>query len=260
MKTQITHLQGYPLYETLSSLFDVLFKIIPLFLSWLLLFLIYLLMPNTRLRVWPRVIAAIIAGTLFQLWQIVFINFQIQLFHYSVVYGTFAIFPLLLIWLQFCWVIILGGAEIASAIENVIFYEKEELKETKISRIQLGFLILYHCFEAFYTSQEPLSDTQIAQKLNIPLDTTRTILETLSQGKILAAIEMKNGAHGYLPLSDPQHFTLKKIRDVLSDSLLPKISVKNSEPLKKISSILESLDQAEESATANIRFATLFAT
>jgi membrane protein len=259
LKTQIAYLPWYPLYETLNFLFEVLFRIVPLVLSWLLFFLIYFLLPNAKFRVWPRIVAAILAGSVFQLWQVIFINFQIQLFNYSVVYGSFAIFPLLLIWLQFSWLIALGGAEIAAAIENVVFYRTDEAKGNikKINFVQVGFLILYHCLQAFYSTQSPLSDVQIALKLNIPLDLTRKILEILVKGNVLATVEIKSGVVGYLPLTDPQRFTIKTIKDILTDFHV-EIAVEDSEPLRQISDILNNLDHVVENSEANMKLTALF--
>ncbi|MCE5316003.1 MAG: YihY/virulence factor BrkB family protein, partial [Parachlamydia sp.] len=70
-------------YETLldsamvknaSSHLQVMMKFIsPLLLSWLVFICIYLFVPNTKFSLWPRVVAAVVAGSLFQLWQIFYL-------------------------------------------------------------------------------------------------------------------------------------------------------------------------------------------
>lgn len=259
IKTEISHLHEYPLFKTVSFITDLIFTTLPFILSWILFFLIYVLLPNAKFRVWPRVLAAIFAGTIFQLWQIIFINFQIQLFNYGAIYGAFSIFPLLLIWLQFSWTIALFGAEIASAIENVLFYKVDEFgkNSVKASKVHIGFLILYHCLKTFYTYRLPLTDLQIAQNLSISLETTRKMLDTFVNGKILAPVEVKTGETSYLPLFDPYHFTIMNIRDIITESNRLEILVQDSEILRKISEILKNLDTVAENSSANIRITNL---
>src|ERR1700722_3943462 len=69
LKTSIANLHGNPFLEKISVYLLLGFNIAPWILSWLLFFLLYFLIPNAKLRVWPRIIAALLAGTAFQLWQ-----------------------------------------------------------------------------------------------------------------------------------------------------------------------------------------------
>ncbi|MGE5196848.1 MAG: YihY/virulence factor BrkB family protein, partial [Anaerolineae bacterium] len=93
-------LQAFPILQDIYSYFISFFKILPFILSWLLFSLLYLFTPNTRIRFKPRLFAGFLAGTLFQLWQIGYIEFQLSISSYNAVYGSFAALPLFLIWLQ----------------------------------------------------------------------------------------------------------------------------------------------------------------
>ena len=77
-----------------------LIKLIPYTLIWFLLFLFYLVFPNTTVKLKPALIAGILAGTVYQIVQLLWVKGQVYLTTYSVVYGTFAALPLFLIWLQ----------------------------------------------------------------------------------------------------------------------------------------------------------------
>jgi membrane protein len=65
------------------------------------------------------------AGTLYQIFQIGYINFQIGVARYNAIYGSFAALPLFLVWLQVSWIIVLLGAELSFAHQNVDTYEFE---------------------------------------------------------------------------------------------------------------------------------------
>lgn len=118
IRHSVEYLSEYYSIQSVGNYILLLFKFVPILLICLLFFIIYLLIPNTKMHILPRLFAALIAGSAFQLWQHLFIDFQAKIFNYSVVYGAFAIFPLFIIWLQFSWLIVLFGAEIAANLER----------------------------------------------------------------------------------------------------------------------------------------------
>jgi membrane protein len=95
-----------------SSFLLALLELFPYVLMWFLFLFIYLFLPNVRVRVRDAVVAAMIAGTAFQFWQWVYIQFQMSVSSYGAIYGSFAALPLFLIWLQVSWLIVLAGAEL----------------------------------------------------------------------------------------------------------------------------------------------------
>src|SRR5205085_7488603 len=82
---------------------------------------VYYFLPNTKVYIRSALLAGIIAGTAFQIWQWIYIRFQIGASSYGAIYGSFAALPLFLIWLQISWLILLAGAELAFEIENDLF-------------------------------------------------------------------------------------------------------------------------------------------
>lgn len=260
IKTYVTQLKTVAMLEPVSHLTLDLFKVLPLLLSCLLFFLLYILMPNTKIRVWPRLIASIIAGSAFQLWQVIYINFQIQIFSYNVVYGAFALLPLFLIWLQFSWLIALAGAEIAAHIENYRFYAKVDTEENlaKISRSELALLILYYCLRTFYEGTQPLSAIQIADKLKIPANIVQEILELLVDKGVLTFTVAGQGDVIYHPLYDPSLFRIKSICDIVDPSADFEILIENTEIVNRISTFLQNLHQIAADSEANVGLNSLF--
>lgn len=258
-KGTLASLQAYPMLETVSVYMLMLFKLLPMVLSVLLFFFLYLLIPNTAVRVWPRLIAAVIAGAAFQLWQVIYIDFQMQIFNYNVVYGTFALLPLFIIWLQFSWLIALAGAEIAAHIENDIIIDSisSDKSVRTINRKQLALLILYNCLKTFYTRSTPQSDLQLAKELKVPVNAVQNLLEILDKKGILSAVHSSTEETCYLPSSDPGTYTIKDITDSIDINNDNEFTVESSEPLSRISRFLSELDKVEQHAEANIDLKTL---
>ncbi|MDY6973367.1 MAG: YihY/virulence factor BrkB family protein, partial [Thermodesulfobacteriota bacterium] len=122
--TQINRIaENTALLSMLNPLIVLMLKMLPYCLIGILLTIIYILMPNTRVKVKSGLVAGIIAGAVFVSVQWGYINFQIVIAKYNAIYGSFAAIPLFLIWLQLSWLIVLFGAEISFAIQDVGTYE-----------------------------------------------------------------------------------------------------------------------------------------
>jgi len=121
--TQLTH--QIKLLGAISPLIFLSFKLIPYVLIWILFTIIYVLMPNTKVNLKSGLVAGIIAGTIFQIVQWGYISFQIGTAKYNAIYGSFAALPLFLMWVQISWWVVLFGAELSFANQNIGTYEYE---------------------------------------------------------------------------------------------------------------------------------------
>lgn len=105
--------------RALTLTIGILARVIPVILTCVVFFLIYFLVPNTKVHFWPALLAAVVAGVFYTLMQDGFVILQRSIFRYNRVYGSFAVLPLFLIWLQWGWQIVLYGAEIGYVAQNL---------------------------------------------------------------------------------------------------------------------------------------------
>ncbi len=97
------------------------------FLSWVLfagvivlvLTLMFKYIPGTRVHSRHAFKAALIAGLIFTLVQYLYLETQVMVAKQNAVYGVLAAIPLFMIWLNLGWTIILYGAELSYAFQNV---------------------------------------------------------------------------------------------------------------------------------------------
>ena len=73
--------------------------------------------------------------------QYLYIDLQFGITKLSAIYGTFAAVPLFIIWLQSSWIIVLLGAELSFANQNITRYEFES-DALNISNYQKRALVL----------------------------------------------------------------------------------------------------------------------
>lgn len=240
--------------EFLSSFIIFLLRLVPVVLSILLFIIIYLFIPNVQLRTKPRIIAGIIAGIAFQLWQWVYIRFQVDLSSYDAIYGTFAALPLFLIWLQVSWLIVLAGAELAAHIENEMVYQEpfEKNQQCEISQKELGILILGQTIQAFDKGEEPPTALHIAQSLGVMLMEAQEMIDILINSGILVEVVNRQGmAIGYHPSRDGRLFTLQGVRDQIDRYTGSRLAVNATPAVIEIKQSLQELDEIVQKSPAN---------
>jgi len=174
------------------GLFAGFMKIFILSLPWICIMLaltfLYIFIPNTRVRLYPALCAGIIAGALWQIVQFGYIHFQVGVARYNAIYGTFASVPIFLVWVYVSWVIVLAGAEISFACQNVRQFRglalEKDVNYTTRERAALS-VMLELCGE-YATEESRLSAEEISGKLRLPLVLIKEILDQLfSMGYIL---------------------------------------------------------------------------
>lgn len=250
LSTEITETaRGNILLEAVSPVLLFILQLFPYFLSWVLFTFVYLFMPNTQVYLRSALIAGIIGGTIFQLWQWIYIRFQIGASSYGAIYGSFAALPLFLIWLQVSWLILLAGAELAFEIENDLFRPFRHL--VPLSSKAAALLITFRCIETFVQGNPPQTDRTLAHELGISLNHLHTLLEALQRERILSAVSYRNKTIGYQPARAIESITFSKVCNAIDKSHDILASVEDSAPLKKIQAYMTYTDKILEESANN---------
>lgn len=250
ISAQVTDIfPNYPILREISPFILTLIKFAPYLLGWILFTFIYLFMPNTRPQFVPRLFAGLVAGTLFQLWQRAYFEFQSSISNYNAVYGSFAALPLFLIWMQVNYMIFLYGAEIASHIENEMgaTVSKERII---VGPKVLAFYILQRMANGFIKGQKPQTSAMLAKELGIPLYKMKEMLQLLEERGVIGEITTRpQRAETYQLLINPELLTLAKISALIDAHYETSVPVKSSAALQQcISSYKQLIDQEETSA------------
>lgn len=86
------------------------------FLNWLMLVLLYGMVPNRFVPLRHAMLGALFGVVLLTGARMAFALYVDMARSYELIYGAFATFPILLLWLQLVWLIILFGAEFTAAL------------------------------------------------------------------------------------------------------------------------------------------------
>ncbi len=225
------------MFQMITPFLQSSFKLIPYVLIWLVFTLLYMVMPNTKVNFKYALIAGIISGTVFQFIQWGYIHFQIGVTKFSALYGTFAALPLFLVWLQISWLIVLLGAEISFAYQNVDKYEFEadSLQISNHNKRILSLLISHYVVKIFDKGDAPPVSMHIGNELGIPIRLVRDILYDLVQAKILVETLTDSPKEaGYLPAIDINKITIQMVSQRLDDIGSESFHIDDSKAYAKI--------------------------
>lgn len=197
--------------NTVKQLIIISIKFVPFISTWLLFFFVYMVMPNTRVKIRSALLAGIIAGTFFQLFQWGYIEFQVGVSRSNAIYGSFASIPMFITWLYFSWTIVLIGAEISYSIQNVTHFEGQQ-KTRNISheqRMLYHLHIIHLIVKRFKNGEDAPSLAEISHKLDIPAPMCRSVADhSIRAGLIVESIEPKTKEGIFTPAIDISKLTL----------------------------------------------------
>ncbi|MDR3189329.1 MAG: YihY/virulence factor BrkB family protein [Prevotellaceae bacterium] len=198
-------------YPYVAPIVKLGFKSLSYVLLWLVFTFVYVAMPYTKVRLAPALVAGVIAGTLFHLVQNFYIYSQVMVSNYSAIYGSFAAVPLFLLWAQASWLILLFGAELSFATQNVQHYEYgANTQSLSMRERKLLALLIVRCIVGnFAAGSKPMGSSEIAAALNISVRITRDILFGLIQcGVVSETVTSDPKVTAYQPAMDIHAITV----------------------------------------------------
>lgn len=197
-----------------------LFKLVPYVLMVLAFTFLYLIMPNTKVDVRSAVISGAIIGVIFQVWQWIFVTFQVGASQYGAVYGSFAALPLFLIWLQTSWIIVLIGCELSYSIQNVHLYATDRSIDKISPRLQkrVALLIMTSIIKDFVSGRPAKTTLQWSEELRISQRMFLFVSGKLQKVGLLAEIKSDSAdSPVFIPAMDVNSISVTTIWDRLDN-------------------------------------------
>jgi membrane protein len=234
---------------------STLVKLAPYVITWLTLTVLFIIMPNAKVRFLPALISGIIAGTILQVIQFLYIDLQLGITRLNAIYGSFAAVPLFIIWLQSSWIVVLLGAEISFANQNISRYELETdaLNISNYHKRALVLMIMQMIIRNFSLGDKPISASYIGANLKIPVRLARDILQDLSNANLVSVIhENEEKERFYQPAIDINKLTVSFVFSRLDKKGNEKIMVIRNKDYEKITTMLDKFDKLIAKSDSNI--------
>jgi len=244
--TQVTKIvQEISLLGFFSPIIFFLIKLIPYVLIWLLLTLLYMIMPNTKVSFRSGLLAGIIAGTLFVLLQWGYVKFQVGVSRYNAIYGSFAALPLFVMWLQISWLIVLFGSEISFANQNVEKYEYESdaLNLSPFNKRILILLVMHRIVKNFQIGKHPYTAKELSLHLEIPIRLVREALYLLKESRLIVeTVTREEKLTAFQPAIDIQQISISGVMKSLDHTGINKLMAAESPVQQKLTDTLQAFE------------------
>lgn len=180
-------------------------------MTWLFFTAAYMMIPYAKVRFVNAFISGAIAGTGFLVLQWLFVTGTLYVTRYNAIYGSFAFLPLMLLWVQLVWMIILAGAVVCYSSQNVFAFsfdhEVSTISPAYRSKIMLAIAsVLAHRF----TQGTPaVSAHELIDSYGLPARLVTAVTDRLCEAGIVSRVVVAEGeANAFQLAVEPSKFSV----------------------------------------------------
>ena len=181
-------LQNLFAFDFMSPVISILLKCASYIFTWLFFAAMFMLIPNTKVKFKNALIAGVFTGTGFLILQWIFVSGQMYVSKYNAIYGSFSFLPLLLIWLQFTWVIILSGIAICYSSQSIYRFNFSDkiniISKDYRSKITLAMMAII--VRHFDNGNKAITLDDFTNKYDFPPRIAIEIIEELVEAQLVS--------------------------------------------------------------------------
>ena len=251
----VSFMSRAPILTFFKPIISFLIKLAPFFLTWITMTILFMIMPNTKVKFLPALIAGIITGSILQGLQWLYLDLQFGIMKLSAIYGSFALIPLFILWIQSSWIVVLLGAEISFANQNISRYEfeSEAMNVSNFQKRALVLMIMHMIIKNFSVGEKPVSAEYIGSTLKIPVRLARDIIQDLNSVNLVSIIhENEQKEQLYQPALDINKITVSYVFTLLDKKGIQQTMVIKNKDYEKVLSMLEKFDRLIAKSSSNI--------
>lgn len=241
-------------FEFMSPIISVLLELASMIVTWLFFTAIFILVPNTKVKFKNALIAGIFTGTGFLVLQWLFISGQMSVAKYNAIYGSFSLLPLLLIWMQFTWVIILSGIVICYSSQSIYRFnfstEIDKISSSYRSKIIIAIVAIIT--KHFENGDKPITTEELSTNYNLPPRLVVDITEELIDANLISKVVIENDKEdetGFQPSIDISKLSIayvfSKIRNNGATNFVPNFDT-------HFKSVIDTIDEIDKIKSKDI--------
>jgi len=235
--------------EPLGTLVQLVATLLPFLLVIAAFTFVYVLMPNTHVRVGSALVGAAVAGVLWQTLGWGFAAFIAASTKYTAIYASFAIVIFSMIWLYLNWLIVLIGASIACYHQHpaLLVTPRREFQLSNRVKEKIALLIATFIGRNYYTNAPPWSLDTLAGRLGVPVISVEPVLTAIQRAGYIT--ETADDPPRYLPARSFETITVKELLDTLRTAEEdPSLSAEILPHEAEVDKLLACLDEAVDAS------------
>lgn len=178
-------------------------------------FLLYLLLPNTKVKIRAAIWGAVIAAIVWTLAKWGFKLYVVKFIPYNQIYGALGLIPLGVFWIYLSWLIVLFGLQLTYTTQHLSTLDAAEIasaqkqEEYFIANDLTIMNMVGEIAAAFKAGDGAIEAQTISGKLNMPPEFTEKVLSHLVARGIL--VQVSEPKEGFLPAKSPDDMKLSEI-------------------------------------------------
>ncbi len=201
--------EQYVPVEWLQALF---LQTVPILVIALTFFVIYTFFTNTKVKYIPAITGALLAATLWFSVQNIYITLQVGVANYNAIYGSFASFPLFLVWIYMGWIFILMGSQIAYVIQNIDHHRLIPQSSVPSIRLSGAFDILDRVERGYLENEKVTVESLIENLKDYEGELVEDVTDKLLTGNLIYTAKSKKIL---LPSSPTEMIDRKEVIDLI---------------------------------------------
>ncbi len=173
----------------------------PLFFAFLAFWLMYLIIPFTRVKMKSALLGAAIGSILFELSKSLFAGSIGVSVRYSTIYGSLAVVPIFLIWLYIMWIIVLLGLEIAFVHQHfaALVRSRATGERDECDRVPTGLQLFTLIAQHFHEGKEPPTLDELSSRFLVATGSVDNHLDILAKAGLVRRVAVGSGSEGVVP-------------------------------------------------------------
>ncbi|MEJ2581804.1 MAG: YihY family inner membrane protein [Acidobacteriota bacterium] len=163
--------------------------------------LMYRVIPYTRVQIKSAALGAIIGSILWELGKNVFANSVGQSVRYSTVYGSLAVIPIFLIWLYITWIIVLLGLEIAFVHQHFAALIRNQAAGDLdgCDRMPIGLQLFTLIAQRFKDGRDPPTSDELSRRFMLSTGSVDSHVDGLVDAGLARRVAVGSGEEGVVP-------------------------------------------------------------
>jgi membrane protein len=240
----------------LGVVYSALIHITPIVITWIAFGALYLVVPNSRVSFKAAAAAAVVAGSAWSSAKFLYAIYAKHSVATLNIYGTMAALPLFFFWIYVSWILVLFGAQVAFAFQNVATYREEDdaQRANPLARDRAAVRLYIEVARDFFAGRPCTNPDYAAAALGVPRRLLEHISLALQEGGFLRTVD---GEAGLIPARDLGTVTVADLLSHLRSGIGTAPQLTDDEVVRFIDEVFGDLAREQKRITGDLDFRTL---
>ncbi len=241
--------------EPFGTILVAIGEILPFILTISSFTFIYILIPNTKVRISSAFYGAVIAAILWKISGTIFALFIVDSTNYTAIYSGFAILIIFMIWIYVNWLIVLTGTSIAYYHQNPdrISNQSQIIRLSCRLREKLALTVMQLIADSFHHNKTAWTAKTLAKETSLSEQAITLILSSLTANDLLTTTGKNNKQ--FLPSQSLENIKLDMILNAARSA--EETSQLRPEDVVSVKKVDDTLKAIENSISASCKNTSL---